>query len=181
MKGNLTPAGILPYELPDIISHMSVQPARIFDVLSHSPEQTRALGMRLGALLQPGDVVCLQGELAAGKTTFVQGLAQGRGSLDAVSSPTFILVNVYRRPDGGQLFHFDTYRLDSAPEAEELDIDSMLLQGALVIEWPERMQSVLPAARLWVKLEHVDEAQRALHFEAQGRRAAELLEEIRKP
>jgi len=161
---------------------MPVLSATAFDFLSHSPEQTRRLAMRLGALLQPGDVVCLQGELGAGKTTFVQGLAQGWSSLDAVSSPTFILVNVYRRPDGSQLFHFDMYRLDSAPEAEELDIDAMLLQGALVIEWPERMQSVLPAGRLWIKLEHLenaDEAQRTFHFEAHGARAAELLEGMR--
>jgi tRNA threonylcarbamoyladenosine biosynthesis protein TsaE len=168
-----------PYDLPDIISGMSVLSASAFDFLSESPDQTRGLGKRLGALLQPGDVICLQGELAAGKTTFVQGVAQGWGSLDAVSSPTFILVNVYRRPDGEQLFHFDTYRLDSAPEAEELDIDAMLLQGALVIEWPERMQSVLPAEQLWIKLEHVDEAHRKLHFEPRGARAAELLEGLR--
>ncbi len=165
---------------------MPVLPATAFDFLSHSPEQTRLLGMRLGALLQPGDVVCLQGELGAGKTTFVQGLAQGWGSLDAVSSPTFILVNVYRRPDGSQLFHFDTYRLDSAPEAEELDIDAMLLQGALVIEWPERMQSVLPAEHLWVKLEHVDafipmgEEYRQLTFLPAGKRYVSLLAEYRR-
>jgi tRNA threonylcarbamoyladenosine biosynthesis protein TsaE len=157
---------------------MSISLATTFDFLSHSPQQTRDLGLRLGVLLQPGDVICLQGELGAGKTTFVQGLARGWGALDAVSSPTFILVNMYRRADGGQLFHFDTYRLDSAPEAEELDIDAMLLQGPLVIEWPERMQSVLPAERLWVTLEYVNETQRQFHFEAHGKRAAELLEGI---
>ena len=148
------------------------------DFISHNPEETRHLGAQLGALLQPGDVVCLQGDLGAGKTTFVQGLAQGWGALDAVSSPTFIIVNVYRRADGGQLFHFDTYRLDSAPEAEELDIDAMLMQGPLVIEWPERMQSVLPGERLWATLEYTAETQRSFHFEATGARAAELLERI---
>jgi tRNA threonylcarbamoyladenosine biosynthesis protein TsaE len=151
-----------------------------FDFTSHSPEETRRLGAQLGALLQPGDVVCLQGDLGAGKTTLVQGLAQGWGALDAVSSPTFIIVNVYRRANGDKLFHFDTYRLDSAPEAEELDIDAMLTQGPLVIEWPERMQTVLPDERLWVKLEYTDETQRSLHFEATGTRAIELLERISK-
>lgn len=158
---------------------MPVLPATTFDLLSHSPEQTRAFGMRLGALLEPGDVICLQGELGAGKTTFVQGLAQGWGTLDAVSSPTFILVNVYRRPDDGRLFHFDTYRLDSALEAEELDIDAMLLKGPLVIEWPERMQSVLPAERLWIRLEHVDESERRLTFLPAGKRYESLLAEYR--
>lgn len=136
--------------------------------------------MRLGALLKPGDVVCLQGELGAGKTTFVQGLAQGWGSLDAVSSPTFILVNLYRKPDGGRLFHFDTYRLETAPEAEELDIDTMLSQGALVIEWPERMQSILPAERLWIKLEYVDDERRQLTFLPSGKRYEALLAEYRQ-
>ena len=146
--------------------------------ISHSPEETRSIGTRLGVLLQPGDVICLQGELGAGKTTFTQGLAQGWGSLDAVSSPTFIIVNVYRRENGEQLYHLDTYRLDSAPEAEELDIDTMLMRGPLIVEWPERMQSVLPAEHLWITLEHRDDDERQFHFEARGKRAAELLERM---
>src|SRR5512135_2257660 len=112
---------------------MPVLPATAFDLLSHSPEQTRGLGFRLGALLLPGDLVCLQGELGAGKTTFVQGLAQGWGALDPVSSPTFVLVNAYRRPDSSQLFHLDAYRVDSLGEAEELDVDNYLVQGPLVV------------------------------------------------
>jgi tRNA threonylcarbamoyladenosine biosynthesis protein TsaE len=159
---------------------MPVFPANSFDFLSHSSEQTRRLGMRLGALLQPGDVVCLQGELGAGKTTFVQGLAAGWGSLDDVSSPTFILVNLYRRADGGQLFHFDTYRIESAPEAEELDLDAMLTAGPLVIEWPERMESLLPAARLWIRLDYVDDDRRQLTFLPTGKYYENLLEHFRK-
>jgi tRNA threonylcarbamoyladenosine biosynthesis protein TsaE len=159
---------------------MPVLPASAFDFLSHSPEQTRRLGMRLGAFLQTGDVVCLQGELGAGKTTFVQGLAAGWGSLDAVSSPTFILVNVYRRADGAKLYHFDTYRIESAPEAEELDLDAMLSAGPLVIEWPERMAGVLPAERLWIKLEHVDEDRRQLTFLPAGKHYETLLDDFRQ-
>jgi tRNA threonylcarbamoyladenosine biosynthesis protein TsaE len=159
---------------------MPVLPANAFDFLSHSPEQTRRLGMRLGAHLLPGDVICLQGELGAGKTTFVQGLASGWGSLDAVSSPTFVLVNLYRRTDGGQLFHFDTYRVESAPEAEELDLDSMLTNGPLVIEWPERMLGVIPAERLWIKLEYIDDDRRELTFLPTGQRYINLLAEFKK-
>ncbi|MEI6289439.1 MAG: tRNA (adenosine(37)-N6)-threonylcarbamoyltransferase complex ATPase subunit type 1 TsaE [Chloroflexota bacterium] len=128
-----------------------------FELTCCSPEETRLLGMRLGQQLLPGDVICLQGELGAGKTTMVQGLAAGWGSLDAVSSPTFVLVNVYRRPDGEQLFHFDTYRVESASEAEELDLESMLVNGALIIEWPERMESILPKERLWITLDYIFE------------------------
>ena len=112
---------------------MPILDAHMLEFFSRSPEQTRRIGMRLGALLKAGDIICLQGDLGAGKTTFTQGLAQGWGSLDSVSSPTFILVNLYRRADGEQLFHLDAYRLDSVPEAEELELDSMLAEGALII------------------------------------------------
>jgi tRNA threonylcarbamoyladenosine biosynthesis protein TsaE len=151
----------------------------MMDFFSRSPAQTRSIGMRLGGELQPGDVICLQGDLGAGKTTFVQGIAKGWGSLDSVSSPTFIIVNVYRSADQGQLFHMDAYRLDSTPEAEELDLDSILAQGPLLIEWPERIDGLIPNERLWVKLEHIDEEEREMKFKASGKRYDDLLEIIR--
>jgi len=149
------------------------------DFFSRSPEQTRSIGMRLGGALQAGDVVCLQGNLGAGKTTFVQGIAKGWGSLDSVSSPTFIIVNVYRRADQSQLFHMDAYRLDSTAEAEELDLDSMLSQGPLLIEWPERLNGLVPNERLWIQLEHIDEEEREMKFKSSGKRYDGLLEIIR--
>ena len=158
--------------MPFLDSHM-------MDFFSRSPEQTRRVGSRLGGALQTGDVICLQGDLGAGKTTFVQGIARGWGSLDSVSSPTFILVNVYRRADQSQLFHMDAYRLDSTPEAEQLDLDSMLTDGALIIEWPERMNGLVPNERLWVNLDHVDEEEREMKFKASGKRYDELLEVVR--
>lgn len=150
------------------------------DFLSRSPEQTRSVGVRLGAALQPGDVICLQGDLGAGKTTFAQGIAEGWGSLDAVSSPTFILVNVYRDADRRQLFHLDAYRLDSLLEAEELDLNSMLAQGPLLVEWPERMLKLIPRERLWVQLEHIDPQERRLKFDSHGSRYDHLLEVVRR-
>ncbi len=159
---------------------MPILDENTLDFISRSPEQTRRMGMRLGAMLEPGDVVCLQGDLGAGKTTFVQGLAQGWGSLDAVSSPTFIIVNMYRRPDESQLFHLDTYRLESAPEAAMLDLDDMLYAGPLVIEWPERIESVLPKERLWLFLEYIGEEQRRIQFKAQGERYQNFIEELRQ-
>jgi len=149
------------------------------DFFSRSPEQTRRIGARLGGALQAGDVICLQGDLGAGKTTFVQGVAQGWGSRDSVSSPTFILVNVYRRDNHDQLFHMDAYRIDSTSEAEELDLDSMLADGALLIEWPERMDGIVPAERLWVSFEYIDDEEREMKFKASGKRYDKLLEVIR--
>jgi tRNA threonylcarbamoyladenosine biosynthesis protein TsaE len=159
---------------------MPILDAHTLEFFSRSPEQTRRVGMRLGGLLHMGDMVCLQGDLGAGKTTFVQGLAQGWGSLDSVSSPTFILVNIYRRADASQLFHLDAYRLDSVPEAEELDLDSMLMQGPLVIEWAERMGELIPGQRLWVSFEYMSDEHRQLVFKAGGKHYDALLDEIRK-
>ena len=150
------------------------------DFFSRSPEQTRSMGVRLGAALQAGDVICLQGELGAGKTTFVQGLALGWGSLDAVSSPTFILVNVYRRGDAARLFHMDAYRIDSTPEAAELDLEGMLAQGALIIEWPGRIRKLIPEEHLWIEFEYAGEEGRMLRFEPHGSRPVDLVGQIRE-
>lgn len=159
---------------------MPILDAHTLELFSRSPEQTRRVGMRLGSLLQRGDVVCLQGELGAGKTTLVQGVAQGWGSLDPVSSPTFIIVNHYRRPDDEHLFHMDAYRLDSAPEAEELDLDEMLTQGSLLVEWPERIQDILPDTHIWITLEYVAEENRQMVIRTSGARYDHLLTELRQ-
>jgi len=149
-----------------------------FDFFSRSAEQTRRIGARLGRTLSRGDLVCLQGELGAGKTTFVQGVARGWGSLDGVTSPTFILVNEYRRPDDSLLFHMDAYRLESEPAALELDIDRMMMQGALVVEWPEHVGRALPAQQLHVAMDYVTEEQRHIQFSARGSRYDGLLEAL---
>lgn len=159
---------------------MPILDAHSLEFFSHSPEQTRRVGMRLGSRLQPGDVVCLHGELGAGKTTLVQGVVQGWGSLDQVSSPTFILVNVYRRQDEGQIYHMDAYRIESTLEAAELDLDDMLAQGALLIEWPERVEGILPSERLWVSLDYVAEEHRQMLLKARGTRYDGLLADLRQ-
>jgi tRNA threonylcarbamoyladenosine biosynthesis protein TsaE len=151
-----------------------------FEFFSRSPEQTRRIGMRLGGVLIPGDLVCLQGELGAGKTTLVQGMAQGWGSLDPVTSPTFVLVNEYRRQDGNRLFHMDAYRLESGAEAAELDLDWMLSEGALVVEWPERVQAILPNDALKIYLDAVAEEQRQMRFNARGIRYDRVLAQLQR-
>jgi len=150
------------------------------EIISRSSEQTRRVGMRLGALIQPGDVICLVGDLGAGKTTLVQGLAAGWGSLDPVSSPTFVLVNVYRKVDQARLFHLDAYRMSGPAEAIDLDLDEMLEQGPLVVEWADRIEAALPDDRIWVSLQWVDEDQRDLVFSARGARHKQLLDSFRE-
>jgi tRNA threonylcarbamoyladenosine biosynthesis protein TsaE len=107
-------------------------------------------------------------------------MAEGWGSLDAATSPTFVLVNEYRRPDGENLFHLDAYRLDSGREAEELDLDRMLTEGALVIEWPERMLTMLPAQEMRVVLEHVEDEQRRIQFTARGAHYDQVMERLQQ-
>ncbi|MFZ5881683.1 MAG: tRNA (adenosine(37)-N6)-threonylcarbamoyltransferase complex ATPase subunit type 1 TsaE [Chloroflexota bacterium] len=159
---------------------MPILDAHTLDFFSRSPEQTRRVGMRLGAALRPGDLICLQGDLGAGKTTFVQGVAQGWGALDAATSPTFIIVNMYRRADGAQLYHMDAYRLETLPEAEELDLDAMLARGPLLVEWPERIRDLLPLNRIWLEMEYLAEEQRKMRFQAQGHRHDTLLDDLRQ-
>ncbi len=150
------------------------------EFISRSPEQTRRAGMRLGAMLRPGDAICLVGDLGAGKTTLVQGIAIGWGSLDQVTSPTFVLVNMYRRPDGTRLYHLDAYRLRDAQDAIDLDIDNLLEGGPLVVEWAERIRSALPSEHLNIQLRYIDEQQRDLLISAHGKRYEDLLAAFRR-
>ena len=135
--------------------------------------------MRLGSLLRVGDVVALTGDLGSGKTTFIQGVAKGWGSTDAVSSPTFVLVNEYRRPDGVHLNHMDAYRMESPADAEDLDIEAMLMSGSLLVEWAERISSVLPPERLTLEMTWVADEQRNMIFIPRGKRYQEMMTEFR--
>jgi tRNA threonylcarbamoyladenosine biosynthesis protein TsaE len=159
---------------------MPVLSRQSLEFISHGAEQTRRVGMRLGALLRRSDLICLIGDLGAGKTTLVQGVSAGWGSLDPATSPTFVLVNVYRRPEGDKLFHLDAYRLSGAAEAEDLDIEALLEAGPLVIEWADRIQEALPKERLWVTLQWVDDDQRDMVFSACGAHYTSLLNNLRK-
>ena len=159
---------------------MPILDDRHFEFFSHSPEQTRRLGIHLGGYLRTGDVICLEGNLGAGKTTLVQGIAQGWGALDPVSSPTYVIVNEYRRPGEDRLFHLDAYRLEDALEAEALDFERMLTQGPIVIEWPERILEILPEDHLWIGLEYTAVEHRAMLLSPKGKRYEKIVEKLRQ-
>jgi tRNA threonylcarbamoyladenosine biosynthesis protein TsaE len=91
-----------------------------------------------------------------------------------------VLVNVYRRAGDGQFFHMDAYRIESAPEGEELDLVAMLGEGPLLIEWADRLASILPPERLWVTLEHDSEEHRQMRIVARGERYDELVSALRQ-
>ena len=132
-----------------------------FTEISGSEENTQAVARRVAGTLNAGDVLLLSGDLGAGKTTFVRGLAEGLGiDPELVSSPTFTLVHEYR---GGRLtlYHADLYRLDRAA-TEDLGLEEVGVQdGVLAIEWPDRLSHALPGAVV-VKLEMVDETTRRI-------------------
>jgi tRNA threonylcarbamoyladenosine biosynthesis protein TsaE len=115
-----------------------------------SAAETEAAGERFGTRLRAGDLVLLAGELGAGKTTFVRGVARGTGSVAPVASPTFQLVRVY--PGRLQLAHVDLYRIENLSELGDLGLDELLMQGAVVVEWGDRL--VAPEAAL-IELEHL--------------------------
>lgn len=120
-------------------------------LVAPTAEDTREIGRALGTILQPGDGIALTGELGAGKTTFVQGLARGIGYDGRVASPTFTLVREYRA-ERMTLVHADVYRLDRIRDALDLGLTEMLEDGALVIEWGDAVESLLPPDHLVVEL-----------------------------
>jgi tRNA threonylcarbamoyladenosine biosynthesis protein TsaE len=160
---------------------MPILDERSLDFVSHSAEQTVRFGVRLGEHIAPGDVLCLSGDLGAGKTTLVTGVGRGWGALDQVTSPTFVVVNEYRRADGRRLFHLDGYRLNSGAEALALGFDDLLnADSPLLIEWPERIADVLPLEVLRVTLRWIDDSKRNVRLEATGARYEDLLQDFRR-
>ena len=119
---------------------------------SKSPQETEALGQALVQKLAPGAVVAFSGDLGAGKTAFVRGMAQGLGITQRVTSPTFTIVNEY---EGGRLplFHFDMYRLHSAEELFDIGWEDFLSRGGIcAVEWSENIQEALEPGTVYVEI-----------------------------
>jgi tRNA threonylcarbamoyladenosine biosynthesis protein TsaE len=163
------------------------------DCISHSTAQTQRLGMRLGELLQGGELILLDGQLGTGKTTFTQGLAQGLDITENINSPTFTLLKEYtgqprygistgalssRKP---ALYHFDLYRLDDPDEIVDLGFeDYFFSDGVSVIEWAEKADSFWPEEHLNVCFKIMSETKRGLLFIAIGEHYCELLRQFQK-
>ena len=147
-------------------------------VRTTSVDETIALGERLGRVAEAGDLVCLWGELGAGKTQLAKGIALGLGIDDTVNSPTFILMNEYagRLP----LFHVDLYRLADAADALAGGvIDDRQIEGVTVVEWPERMGDVLPAGRLDVRIDGTGDEAREIEVVTAEPRLRRLVSAVR--
>ena len=128
---------------------------------SSSPEETEAVAARLAAVLRPGDVVTVSGELGSGKTTFVRGACRALGVTQPVTSPTFTIGHRY---DG--VAHLDLYRFAGVSAAEWGDLEPYFDGTIAFVEWPEAGESALPEPRVRVRLRHVDEAHRMIDLES---------------
>ena len=135
---------------------------------TNSPAETRALGFQLAAMLRPGDVLLLLGDLGAGKSELTRGIARGLGVTCPVASPSFTILNVY---DEGRipLYHFDWYRLNSAEELYEMGMDEYLGgDGVAVVEWPSRCPEAVPDTYLEVRIDTVGERDREIILTPRG-------------
>lgn len=152
----------------------------MFSVITSSTEQTEEVGRVLGTMLEPGDLVCLFGDLGAGKTHFSFGIAQGLQVRDQyITSPTFTFVNEYQ----GRIpfYHIDLYRLKDPSELESIGFEEYIdSDGATVIEWAEQAEEELPEDRLNIYLSDVSENSRELGFFAEGERYGKLLADLKK-
>lgn len=142
------------------------------------------LGFAIGALCRSGDVILLSGDLGAGKTTFTQGLAEGMGIVDPVTSPTFVIARVHRRSGPGDaqpdLVHVDAYRLGSMLELDDLDLDSDLATAVVVVEWGGGLAEGLSSQRLELELLRSDDEAdqtRRVNVVIHGRRWAGVVAE----
>jgi tRNA threonylcarbamoyladenosine biosynthesis protein TsaE len=144
-------------------------------LISNSAEDTHNIGKKLGRLLRKGSIICLSGDLGAGKTALTQGIAKGMGVEEYVTSPTYTIINEYqgRIP----LYHFDVYRLNDVEEMYELGYEEYFFgDGAVVVEWADIVRDIVPADRLWITILHTkDENSREIILEPTGEAYDEIV------
>lgn len=147
-----------------------------FEIHTSSPEETEKIALKLARLLKSGDVITLEGDLGAGKTTFTKALAKGLGIKKIVNSPTFTIIKEYE--DGRlPLYHMDVYRIENCEE--DLGFDEYFEgEGVTIVEWAQLIEEQLPPEHLTILIRHIGGNKRALIFEPKGNRYQALCKEI---
>jgi tRNA threonylcarbamoyladenosine biosynthesis protein TsaE len=148
-------------------------------ITTHSVTETQKLGQTLGAGIQQAVIIALTGDLGSGKTAFVQGLARGLDVSEKyyITSPTFTLINEY--PGRQPLFHVDLYRIEHAPELEEIGLDEIFQKDAVIaIEWAERLSGETLPSHLALRLKMISENTRRIDIFAYGHQAGNLLKAL---
>ena len=131
---------------------------------THTPEETISLGEKIGNKLKKGDVIAMQGTLAAGKTTITKGIAKALGISDTITSPTFCLISEYygKMP----LYHMDVYRLEGGEDFVNLGTDDMIYgDGVSIIEWSEKIMDELPKRTIILRITPHDDGSRTIEIE----------------
>jgi tRNA threonylcarbamoyladenosine biosynthesis protein TsaE len=147
------------------------------DIITHNPDETMLLGEKLAKLLSPGDVLTLEGDLGAGKTTFTKGIAKGLDIKRTVNSPTFTIVKEYmgKYP----LYHIDAYRLEDSEE--DIGFENYFQgDGITVVEWSEFIMDFLPAERLHIKVTYDGNQKRKITFYPKGKHFETICKELTK-
>jgi tRNA threonylcarbamoyladenosine biosynthesis protein TsaE len=148
-------------------------------IQTRSASETARIGKNIGNLLLPGDVVALVGQLGAGKTQFIKGLAAGVGigNPTYISSPSFTLINEY--PGKMPFYHIDLFRLGSVQEAEALGLEDYFQgRGVTAIEWADRIPSLLPEEMLFVSIAYTDHNTRSIEIIGKGKHYEDLVKEL---
>lgn len=151
----------------------------MFQMKTNAPDETYALGVKLGEKIKHGMVLLLEGDLGAGKTLLVQGLAAGLHVADEVTSPTFNLMNIYQGDYA--VYHFDLYRLEQEEELAEIGFYeySEAEDGVVIIEWPDKFPDCLPDEYIYIKIERgAAEAERTVTVTLQGEKNRDIYEEL---
>ncbi|MCT4619752.1 MAG: tRNA (adenosine(37)-N6)-threonylcarbamoyltransferase complex ATPase subunit type 1 TsaE [Marinisporobacter sp.] len=147
--------------------------------ISNNEQRTYDLGYKLGTLLERGDVVCLTGDLGAGKTTISKAIAKGLEVEEYVTSPTFTIIHEYmgRIP----LYHFDVYRIGEIEEMEDLGYEEYFYgEGVCLIEWASQIEELIPKEHLWIHIKRVDENTREVKINGTSEHFNEVIEELKK-
>ena len=162
------------------------EPSNVLVGKTTSADETYEFGQALSEFLRPGDVICLSGNLGAGKTLLSQGIAAGLQVADVVSSPTFTVLNVYDGQTADRqdisIYHFDLYRLEHPSELADIGFDHYVEAGGIaLIEWPEKFLEFLPKEHLWLNLEYGElPDERVIHLKAEGERYQTLCKELKQ-
>ena len=148
------------------------------EIILKGLKETEEFGIKLGSLMKRGDILCLNGDLGAGKTTMTKSIGLGLGVEEYITSPTFALINEYR----GRLpvYHFDVYRLENADDLYDLGFDDYFYgNGVCIIEWAHKIQRMIPKDRIVVDIEKGNEDdERLLKISGYGKRYEELIKEL---
>ncbi len=133
-------------------------------IITKNAEETKKLGMEIADKFQGGEIICLEGDLGAGKTTFSQGLLQGLGAEGPYTSPTFVVMKEYKTKSRN-VYHIDAYRINKE-DVLELGWEELVADksNVIILEWPEKIKKIIPENSLWIKFRHLDKNKREIIY-----------------